>query len=744
MRIIVKIISILLLLSLISTNTEKANTQDEWTLNLVISPTPSPYISDWQTRPDMATLSVINPTGEHLTGYLEVRLTGGKNGEIGRSESNPISFPPGVTLINSGDLINWSELEYIGEAGHVIEKTGRFPEDNYTICVYLIRSENPVVIAETCENFVISYFGLINLISPINESEVNIQFPLFQWILSGAEKFLGRIHYQLVICQIEEGQTPQEALESNIPLVNERLLTNQYLYKPSDPPLEDNESYAWRVRPILISDENILRSGEMFDWSDFSTFLFKRKTSETLLLPGLTLTTETPELGKPNLIVTKVDLGELSLDTEYARIPIEVNVKNTGLGTAGIYKVCAYISTRTMLPIECAFTVPGESNMMYPFSDEPLPPESTDVFIGHLNITPDLFPCSTLTVRIFADCCGGEDFSSDYCRVVEINESDNYRLAPILHNYNDFEVLSISRHPVNPEINERVNIVFTIINNSNSLGTDKAICVATVDSQITSMEMLASKIRSGDTSNIIFNDTLTLWNEQQEDLFVGHIFQTIGNHTAYVNLFPLNPDKEWRKNNNNKHLGFKVFFNKTAIDTASGEPNWFHYWKMLRAVDSLRLFEYVPGQSWFGCHNCDGIRLALSDPAAGQHYNNPIVVNGRSFGGPGVTGIDCASEVVYHELKHLEIAQNWQENGEWEGEDDTDGDALPDYWEQDHEDEYGIDWEDPDTHDLEHLKSAEYASYGDQEYLCMIAGDGKRGHATRDWANPGKQTFPPY
>ncbi len=43
-----------------------------------------------------------------------------------------------------------------------------------------------------------------------------------------------------------------------------------------------------------------------------------------------------------------------------------------------------------------------------------------------------------------------------------------------------------------------------------------------------------------------------------------------------------------------------------------------------------------------------------------------------------------------------------------------------------------------------HVKSSVYKDYGDQEYMAMRTGNGARGIAIGDWANPGKQSDPPY
>ena len=49
-----------------------------------------------------------------------------------------------------------------------------------------------------------------------------------------------------------------------------------------------------------------------------------------------------------------------------------------------------------------------------------------------------------------------------------------------------------------------------------------------------------------------------------------------------------------------------------------------------------------------------------------------------------------------------------------------------------------------DTYNLKVEKLGVYQFYGDNEYMAMRTGNGARGTASKDWANPGKQSDPPY
>lgn len=201
-----------------------------------------------------------------------------------------------------------------------------------------------------------------------------------------------------------------------------------------------------------------------------------------------------------------------------------------------------------------------------------------------------------------------------------------------------------------------------------------------------------------------------------------------------------------------KGRNFKLFFPKEGNDDGDSEPNWFEYWKADGAVPNMDQFLYDPAATWYGCY-CSG-KLYLGSSAAGQHYSSAIVLNTHfgteSFGGPTVKGVDSVAEIIGHELYHSWVRDQWKSGGAWDGKDDTDegvpcddcDDNLPDDYEE------NTSHTDPDdktdTYDLEHIKKSDYKRYGDNEYMAMRAGNGSRGIAIRDWANPGKQSDPPY
>jgi len=176
-----------------------------------------------------------------------------------------------------------------------------------------------------------------------------------------------------------------------------------------------------------------------------------------------------------------------------------------------------------------------------------------------------------------------------------------------------------------------------------------------------------------------------------------------------------------------KSEDYKVFFTKKGDDDSNNKPNWFDYWGDDGAVPgmdganvdydaSIDYFGYFQGSTVFlgpVAADSDG---SLSVPA------NPICVGGTF---PGSEGIDTAAITLAHEKRHADIAAL--------GGTDSDSDGVPDG------SEAGTSPSNPDSCSLATLIDAEYATYGDDEFIARRAELGVTGVNNGDWALPGRQ-----
>ena len=203
-----------------------------------------------------------------------------------------------------------------------------------------------------------------------------------------------------------------------------------------------------------------------------------------------------------------------------------------------------------------------------------------------------------------------------------------------------------------------------------------------------------------------------------------------------------------------KTKDFKLFFVKIGDDDGDSDPNWFDYWRDDKTVPSLDgsdvEYDACQGPDSWGYYDPADDKVHIGGASSKIHYNPAVVINGTSFGGPSVKGIDTATEVVLHKLAHKSVNHNWRAGGIWVGKTDTDrgleaanhNDQLPDDFETSTN---GTSITRTDTYNVAAAKgNPDYSLYGDQEYYVMMLANGKKGTVANDWANPGKQTKSPY
>jgi hypothetical protein len=141
----------------------------------------------------------------------------------------------------------------------------------------------------------------------------------------------------------------------------------------------------------------------------------------------------------PDLVVVSLEAsGPVVVnDNGQAEAPILVIVRNQGQTPAAVFKVAAEYSGGVISP-GSTFVVPftaqptadvDPASGFYPFTRQPLPPAGEVTFIGQVTFNPTERGV-TVSLRVIADSCSGEESTPDYCRVAESNETNNIS-API-------------------------------------------------------------------------------------------------------------------------------------------------------------------------------------------------------------------------------------------------------------------------------------------------------------------------
>ncbi len=105
--------------------------------------------------------------------------------------------------------------------------------------------------------------------------------------------------------------------------------------------------------------------------------------------------------------------------------PVRVTVRNQGNAVANVFKLAAEYALPDGQKLPLAFTVPGQKDFWYPYSNGILKPGNTVTFDGRLVFNEILVPGNRLFVTVTADSCIGDEIMPVHCRVDEISEINN-------------------------------------------------------------------------------------------------------------------------------------------------------------------------------------------------------------------------------------------------------------------------------------------------------------------------------
>lgn len=162
-----------------------------------------------------------------------------------------------------------------------ISQTGALPIGSYKMCVSVYAAtDNELLVTECIDAEVISLSPPM-LLSPENESEVDLPNPMLMWLPPTPITSSLSLFYDLKLVEIYQNQTPFDAITRNQAIFQKSGINNTNLLYPANAfPLKDNVKYAWRVAALSYEGTLI---GETEVWWFIKRPLFD--SSETDLLP---------------------------------------------------------------------------------------------------------------------------------------------------------------------------------------------------------------------------------------------------------------------------------------------------------------------------------------------------------------------------------------------------------------------------------------------------------------------------
>jgi hypothetical protein len=201
--------------------------------------------------------------GAMIRGTLSITVRERQGGTICVIRTPEFVIAPGANPIPvsaaRGAAIRFSN----NRIGQLTGKTRFFPQGDYEYCYSLniSGSDNPPV--EQCFDYTLEPFAELNLIDPYDKDKICDKRPLLTWqpLIPAVPGAL----YQLVLSEIKSGQSPTEALNYNLPLVNQSSILSPVLPYPAVArELESQKRYAWQV--TAYKDQTVLNRSQVWEF----------------------------------------------------------------------------------------------------------------------------------------------------------------------------------------------------------------------------------------------------------------------------------------------------------------------------------------------------------------------------------------------------------------------------------------------------------------------------------------------
>jgi len=194
---------------------------------------------------------------------LNITVSEAKTGKVLSIQTQPFTIVPGMNLLPPSTVKSAKVTISNTNTGNYIRQHGNLPMGDYNYnYVIMASSSSEEIIIDQDFSQEITPPAPFDLIEPYNEDQICEKRPMFTWQPS-LPQVVGSL-YQLILVEMKDKQNAVEALNYNLPVINQKgILTNLLMYPPVSKDLTAGKKYAWQV--TVYKDQSIINRSEV--WS---------------------------------------------------------------------------------------------------------------------------------------------------------------------------------------------------------------------------------------------------------------------------------------------------------------------------------------------------------------------------------------------------------------------------------------------------------------------------------------------
>lgn len=200
------------------------------------------------------------------------------------------------SLVMQGKLLEPVTIQSVSESiEKSINRLSTFPDGNYNICISAVDSESGEVITEQCYDHQVQTALPPILLGPYDESDVVDDHIVWTWFMQSSLSNGESISCDLTVVEWLDGQSPEEALRLNPPvLVRNGLRESAWQTNFATRSFQDGKKYAWRI--IAKSGDEVVGESEIWKFTYSSSNIDDNAIQESYDSTAIDIATKSNEL----------------------------------------------------------------------------------------------------------------------------------------------------------------------------------------------------------------------------------------------------------------------------------------------------------------------------------------------------------------------------------------------------------------------------------------------------------------
>ncbi|MEO1627761.1 MAG: hypothetical protein AAFV25_21615, partial [Bacteroidota bacterium] len=167
---------------------------------------------------------LVNSGATPVKGIVQIQVEDNHSNGILQINSLPINLPVGVSM--DQQQVQWEGGIQLGENQFArwLAQSGGLPRGQYIYCYRFLETQSGRTLGNFCQENSSTHFRLPELVYPFHAAVLSNPFPVLSWRppvpLQGSS-----LRYNLKLVELLDGQSPLEAINSNLPLLEKYRLS---------------------------------------------------------------------------------------------------------------------------------------------------------------------------------------------------------------------------------------------------------------------------------------------------------------------------------------------------------------------------------------------------------------------------------------------------------------------------------------------------------------------------------------